>query len=194
MPISGNPTKIKAYVVKILAKGWLWYTFCMKEKLISLVVFSIAFAFVEATVVFYLREIFHYSDTYIQTEYKTILNLGVIAFILPDVPILNDTRINIAEIQREGTTIIMLLVIAFLSGAKWRERIGAFLIAFGVWDIFYYIFLKYLTGWPRTLFDIDVYFLIPVTWVGPVITPIVISTVLIILGLKLYTPSSPRNH
>lgn len=165
----------------------------MKEKLVALVIFSIAFAFVEATVVFYLREIFNYSDTYIQTNYKTLLNLGIIAFIIPNVPVLYDAQINIAELQREIATIIMLLSIAFLSASLWKQRIGAFLIAFGVWDIFYYIFLKYLTNWPKTLFDIDVYFLIPVTWVGPVITPIVISILLIILGLKLYKSPS-INH
>ncbi|MBI2028348.1 MAG: hypothetical protein HYT07_01940 [Candidatus Levybacteria bacterium] len=165
----------------------------MKARLISLIIFSIAFAFVEATVVFYLREIFHISNTYVQSNYKTLLNLGVIAFILPDIPILNDAKITAAELQREAATMIMLASLAFLSAEKWKQRLGAFLIAFGVWDIFYYIFLKYLTGWPKTLFDVDVYFLIPIAWVGPVITPIAISLLIIILGLKLYK-SPPDKH
>ncbi len=161
----------------------------MKEKLIALVLFSVGFAFVEAAVVVYLREIFNNSNTYIQTSYKTILNLGIIAFIIPDIPVLNDPKINFTELQREAATIVMLGSLAFISAQRWKQRIGAFLIAFGVWDIFYYIFLKYITNWPKTIFDIDVYFLIPVTWVGPVITPIVISILIIILGLKLYKPN-----
>jgi hypothetical protein len=33
----------------------------------------------------------------------------------------------------------------------------------------------------------DVFFLIPVTWIGPVITPIVLSIVIVVLGAKFYT-------
>jgi len=88
--------------------------------------------------------------------------------------------------QREAATIIMLLTVAYISATNWKQRIGAFLITFAFWDIFYYIFLKYLTGWPKSLFDIDVYFLIPVPWIGPVITPIIIFMILAIIGTKLY--------
>src|SRR6266850_628445 len=42
-------------------------------------------------------------------------------------------------------------------------------VAFGVWDIFYYVFLKLLTPWPRSLLDWDVLFLVPLPWWGPVL-------------------------
>lgn len=158
----------------------------MKAKLITLIVFGISFAFVEASVVFYLRQLFHYTSGYLQGNYKVLLNAGVVAFIWPSVPILNNAQIAIAEIQREFATIIMLLAISFLSSTKWKRRLGAFLIMFSFWDIFYYIFLKYLTGWPKSFFDIDVYFMIPVPWIGPAITPLIIFAILGTVGIKLY--------
>ena len=158
----------------------------MRKKLIGLIIFGIAFGFVEATVVFYLREIFHYTDNYLLSDYKVLFNTGIITFIWPKVPILNNTQINFAELQREIATIIMLLTVSYMSATKWKQRLGAFLITFAFWDIFYYVFLKYLTGWPKSLLDIDVYFLIPVPWIGPVITPIIISTILATIGTRLY--------
>ena len=62
------------------------------------------------------------------------------------------------EIAREAATVIMLGAIAWLAGHNLRARFGYFLIAFGVWDIFYYVFLAPLSGWPRSLLDWDVLF------------------------------------
>ena len=42
-------------------------------------------------------------------------------------------------------------------------------MAFGIWDIFYYVFLKIIYDWPKSLFDWDILFLIPLPWWGPVI-------------------------
>lgn len=158
----------------------------MKKKLFALIIFGIGFGFVEATIVFYLRQMFNYTDGYLHSSYNVILNTGIIAFIWPKAPILNNAQVTIAEVQREVATIIMLLSVAFLSASKWRQRFGAFLVTFAFWDIFYYIFLKYLTGWPKSFFDIDLYFMVPVPWIGPVIIPIIIFTILGIAGTILY--------
>ena len=48
-----------------------------------------------------------------------------------------------------------------LAGRTWRARIGYSVVAFGVWDIFYYVFLKMMCGWPHSLFDWDILFLLP---------------------------------
>ena len=37
---------------------------------------------------------------------------------------------------------------------------------------FYYLFLIPLTGWPKSLLDWDILFLLPVPWWGPVIAPV----------------------
>lgn len=164
----------------------------MLKKLIVLIIFGIAFGFVEASVVYYLRLLLHYGSGYMQDGYRVFLNLGIIAFVDPTSPILGIGGFDRVEIAREFSTIAMLAAIAFLAGKTVKERIGAFLISFAVWDIFYYVFLYLLAGWPKSLFDLDVYFLIPVTWVGPVITPIVISVILFIVGIMLYLKKSFR--
>jgi hypothetical protein len=56
------------------------------------------------------------------------------------------------------------------------------LIAFGVWDIFYYVWLNVFIGWPKNLLDPDLLFLIPLPWWGPVIAPILISLFMIAGG------------
>lgn len=158
----------------------------MKKKFAALVLFGIAFGFVEAAVVSYLRLLLNYNNSYLHNGYTVLLNLGFIAFVNPKSPLLHSLPINSTETVREFATIIMLLSISFLAGKTLKQRIAAFMIAFSTWDIFYYVFLNVITGWPKSLFDIDVYFLIPVTWVGPVITPVIISLLLFITGTILY--------
>src|SRR6185503_3994362 len=57
------------------------------------------------------------------------------------------------------------------------------LLAFGIWDIAYYIFLNPLTGWPKSLVSWDILFLIPLPWWGPVWAPVSIATLMIVFGL-----------
>jgi len=51
-----------------------------------------------------------------------------------------------------------------------------------VWDIFYYVFLKMMCGWPHSLLDWDVLFLLPLPWWGPVLAPVLISLLMILWG------------
>ena len=155
-------------------------------RLLIISVFAIAFALVEAVVVVYLRRFFGFDAGYLPPSPKIILNLGFIAFLSPETLILPDRFITQVELLREVSTIIILITIALLSAKKLKEGLGAFLIAFSIWDIFYYVFLRLFVGWPRSLFDIDLFFLIPVSWVGPVLTPLVIFTLLFLLGIYLY--------
>jgi membrane protein implicated in regulation of membrane protease activity len=53
---------------------------------------------------------------------------------------------------------------------------------FAIWDIFYYIFLWLLIGWPESFFTWDILFLLPVTWVGPVLAPVINSLTMIVLA------------
>ena len=87
-----------------------------------------------------------------------------------------------AELIREIATMVMLAAVGWLAGRNTRVRFGYFVLAFGVWDIGYYIFLKPLTGWPRTLLDWDVLFLIPLPWWGPVAAPCLIAALMIVFG------------
>lgn len=133
------------------------------KKLIWVMVFSVSMAFVEAAVVVYLRAIYYPEG-----------------FAFPLRPIA-DNMISI-ELLRELTTIFMLLSIAVLVGKRFWERFAYFLFCFGVWDIFYYVWLKALLNWPLSIFEWDILFLIPLPWIGPVIAPVSISLLMIIFG------------
>ena len=160
----------------------------MKKKLLALIFFGIAFGLLEAIVVFYIRTIAGQATEkhIVLTQYTTLLDLKFIAFIVFKHPIFVNNKIDTIEMFREFSTIVMLIAIAYIAGQTVKQRIGAFLIAFALWDIFYYVFLYFIVGWPTSLFDLDIYFLIPVPWIGPVITPIIISLLILISGIKLY--------
>ena len=154
--------------------------------LIALTIFGSAFGYVEATVVFYLRYLINFHTNYNVSNYKVLLNLGFITFISPVHSLLVNNRISTAEVFREAATIIMLIAISYLAGSNKKQRFGAFLVSFAAWDIMYYVFLKILDSWPNSLFTKDIFFLIPVPLLGPIITPIIISTIMFIVGCWLY--------
>ena len=128
------------------------------------VFYAVAMAWVEAAVVFYLRTMFNRIEPY-----------------QPD-PLPFSSGLAGAELVRELGTMIMLFTTGWLAGGNWRTRFGYMLIAFGVWDIFYYAFLKVMTGWPNSLLDWDILFLIPLPWWGPWLAPVLIATLMILFG------------
>jgi hypothetical protein len=89
------------------------------------------------------------------------------------------------EQAREIATLVMIGAVAWLAGRSVRGRIAAGLWIFGVWDILYYAFLRWLTGFPRGLGDLDVVFLVPIAWIVPVWVPLLVSTALIVVALRL---------
>ena len=134
--------------------------------LIIVTLFSIAMGYLESAVVVYMREILYPAG-----------------FDFPLAPIEPDLAIT--EIIREAATLIMLLAVGLVAGKTPTEKFAWFLYSFAVWDIFYYVFLKLLIGWPASLLTWDILFLIPVTWVGPVITPVIVSLTMILLAIVL---------
>lgn len=126
-------------------------------------IFALAFGFVEASVVVYLRQ------AYYPGGFAFPLKPGV----MPQVGV---------EIVRELATIVILVCLAIIAGRTRWQRLSYFLIAFGVWDIFYYVWLKVIVNWPASLLEWDVLFLIPLPWIGPVISPILVSLVMIAGG------------
>jgi hypothetical protein len=135
-------------------------------KMICLALFGVAFGYVEASVVVYLRELFYPQG------------FAFPLAVLPD-------RLIIVELFRELATFVMLLAVAAVLGERFWERFGYFIILFGIWDIFYYVWLKATIGWPATLLDWDILFLIPLPWIGPVIAPVLISALMIAIGLSI---------
>jgi len=137
-------------------------------------------------VVFYLRNLIHFHQNYSLSHYRVFLNLGFITFVSPSHSILLNRRVSDVEVARETCTIIMLACVSFLASKRTRQRVGAFLVGFATWDLTYYLFLRIIDDWPKSLFTRDVFFLIPVTWIGPVITPIIICLVMLAVGIRLF--------
>src|SRR5574338_278360 len=128
------------------------------------VAFAVAMAWLEAACVFYLR----------------LLVDRVQPYQLNPLPI-HDALGNV-ELWREAATLAMILAVGLLAGTTWRRRIGYAAIAFGAWDIFYYVFLRMISGWPQTLLDWDILFLLPVPWWGPVLAPVSIAVMMVAWG------------
>ncbi len=87
------------------------------------------------------------------------------------------------ELSREVATLVMLLCVGALAGRRLQDRAGYFVLAFGAWDIAYYGWLALFEGWPRSPFDWDVLFLLPLPWWGPVIAPAAIALMMCIGGV-----------
>ena len=138
--------------------------------LVVAALFGIAFGFVEASVVVYLRAAVGLFPGYGGTLADVArLSSGVYqnAQLLGDLP---ESLVTI-EVLREAETMIMLLTIAFLAARSFRERCALFLWSFAGWDIFYYVGLWLTVGWPPSLLTADVLFLIPVPWIVQVWFP-----------------------
>jgi hypothetical protein len=145
---------------KSLYKTFLWIT-----------LFAVAMAFLETSVVVYLRRLY----------YPEGFNFPLKIM---------DKDIAIVEIFREFATLIMLLGAGFFSGRSKTEKFGLFLYSFAIWDIFYYIFLKITLNWPQSLLTWDILFLIPTTWVGPVIAPVIVSLIMIVFAILISSYTS----
>ncbi len=138
----------------------------MKKTFFWITAFSIAMGYLETSVVVYLRIILYPEG-----------------FDFPLKPISND--IVVTELWREAATILMLVGAGIMAGRNSLEKFAYFLYSFAIWDIFYYVFLYVLLSWPESLMTWDVLFLIPVTWTGPVITPVIVSLLMIIMAVEL---------
>ncbi len=159
---------------------------------VALLAFGTGFGYVEAAVVTYLRRVIGYHAGYQVGAQKVYLDLGVISFVQPQHSVLVDPVLTQVEVAREAATILMLVAIGIVAAETWGRRLAAFFIAFTVWDLTYYLFLRVIDGWPTSLLDQDVFFLIPVTWVGPVATAVVASTVVLVVASWMYIAGGRR--
>jgi hypothetical protein len=83
-------------------------------------------------------------------------------------------------------TLVMIASVAAFGRPAWREGIARGLWIFGIWDLGYYAFLLWLTGFPSSLLDRDLVFLVPIVWVFPVWVPVLVSVVAILVALRLH--------
>jgi hypothetical protein len=128
--------------------------------------YAVAMAYVESAIVVYLRRLY----------YPKGFDFPLVII---DVPTL------LIEVGREAATIVMLATVGLAAGRTKVGKCAYFLYLFGVWDIFYYVWLKVFLDWPASLFTWDVLFLIPVPWVGPVLAPVTVALTMIGMALVL---------
>ncbi|NOX90321.1 MAG: hypothetical protein GXO77_15000 [Calditrichaeota bacterium] len=137
------------------------------KQLINYAVFGIAMAYFEASVVVYLR-LLYYPEGF--------------SFPLKIIPM----NVAVVELGRELSTLVMLWFAARLLRARFRERFIVFIFIFGVWDLFYYFWLKVLLNWPSAWLEWDILFLIPAPWVGPWLAPALVSVGFIAATILLW--------
>jgi hypothetical protein len=136
-------------------------------RLVVVAIFAVAFALVEAMVVYYLRKLFALNAAQAFTQ-------GHFHFPRAYLPY---------ERSREAATMVVLVTVALLAGRTVWQAIAYWLAAFGVWDIAYYGWLYVLLRWPSSPTTKDLLFLIPDEWWAPVWQPMAASAVMIAAAL-----------
>ena len=131
-----------------------------RGRLAGSIAFGATMGFFEAAVVVYLRRLWE---------------LGAIDVATAQV----SNRLVLTEVLREAASLAMIATVGILAGRRALDRLAHAAVIFGVWDILYYVYLSALIGWPASLLDWDVLFLIPKPWVGPVLAPVLVSVALI---------------
>jgi len=153
-----------------------------RGRLVALIVFAAAMGWLEGVVVVYIRTmlgIAHRPTFPPQSE--IMARMAALPWLIP------------TEQTREAATLIMLAAAAWLAGRGWRARAGAFLVAFGAWDMVYYVALYAMLRWPPSLATMDLLFLIPPGpwWYQPVWLPVAISCGMIAGGARLFLDAPP---
>ncbi|MFC2104630.1 hypothetical protein ACFLS4_04680 [Bacteroidota bacterium] len=150
-------------------------SFKKHQILIWITIFAFTMGIFEGSVVVYLRALY----------YPSGFNFPLTSM---------DNHIALTELIRELASLFMLLSVGIIAGKNFSQRFAWFIYSFAVWDIIYYLFLYLILGWPASLFTWDILFLLPVTWTGPVIAPIVISILMIIIALLIYHFNTKSNN
>jgi hypothetical protein len=149
----------------------------------GLLLFGLAFGYVEAAVVIYLDAIY----MPLRTQFYPALPRAELF------PLLSPEQLRVlgaehmtqlrTEIVREAATLLMMAGVALAIARNIREWVAVFVVSFGIWDVAFYLFLKLLSDWPASLLTWDLLFLVPAPWVGPVLAPVLVSVSMIVGGL-----------
>jgi hypothetical protein len=155
----------------------------LRRTIFGLVLFGIAFGYVEAAVVIYLRALYEplrqrLTPGRAAGDLFPLLDRDRMVAEAPETG-----RLLTVEVIREGATILMLAAAAMLVTGDRGLWLPAFAVAFGVWDVSFYLFLKLWINWPASLATWDLLFLLPVPWVAPVLAPVIVSFTIIACGV-----------
>ncbi len=182
----------KPFIVNLLIfiPALLFYIFrdkkieVSRKSLIILIIFGIGFGFVEAAGIIFLRGASNFLPGKQNLKIE-LMNLGIEndgqALLVKMMP----SKLYKVEFIREIATMMMLISISIAAGKTWNERFMYFFWIFAIWDISYYLFLRVIIGWPDSLLSYDFLFLVPIPWYGQVWYPILVSTLTILVIIKL---------
>jgi hypothetical protein len=141
--------------------------------LLWLAIYAVAMALVEAAIVVHLRHVY-YPENPLALFPLRLLSADDLAL----------------ELARELATVLMILAVALLAARGFMRWFAAFVYVFGLWDLFYYAWLKMYLGWPSQWLEWDILFLIPWPWFGPWLAPALIALLFTIWGG--WTLATPR--
>jgi hypothetical protein len=155
------------------------------RSIFNIILFGIAFGYLEAAVVVYLRAI--------GAPIRAAAGLPVQELF----PILRLDQLTPAtlslvkiELAREASTLMMIWAVSRTA----RNRLAAFVLAFGVWDLTFYLWLRVLIGWPSSLFSWDLLFLLPVPWAAPVLAPSIVAATMTAFGAYMLAREPRRTR
>ncbi len=144
----------------------------------AIVIWAVAFAYVESAIVEYLRALYYPLERGgFQFPVLTLERLQLMGE--------EHVRRLLIELGREIFTLIMLAAVGIAAADNRRQAWAHFMISFGVWDIFFYLWLKLFIDWPQALMTWDLLFLVPVPWVSPVLCPVLISIAMMTAGFSV---------
>lgn len=135
------------------------------RNLFWLTLFAVAMAYLEAAIVVYLRQAYYPEHVLVIFPPRMLFEVDMAV-----------------ELGREVATLVMILAVAGLVARRLVDVLAAFFYVFGIWDIFYYVWLKVTIGWPVSWSEWDVLFLIPWAWAGPWLTAAAIALLFVIWG------------
>src|SRR5579863_2933821 len=138
-----------------MSRSFSWFSF------LSLWLFAGCMGLMEAAVVVYLRALGDGGAGPVAQLHELVRAL--------------EPRLLFVERQRELSTLVMLLIPAYLFSERFTYRLLAYILSFGVWDLAYYLFLRGFLAWPANFFVLDVLFLIPKPWIAPALCPILVA-------------------
>jgi hypothetical protein len=161
-----------------LPEAWMEHRAFIRA-LAALLLFGVSFGYVEAAVVVYLGALYRplHQKLYPESGPHDLFPVIPPERLRAEQPEL--APYVVTELVREAATLLMLVAVGLAVARNGRQWLAAFAIAFGLWDIFYYVFLNVLVGWPDSLLAWDLLFLLPVPWAGPVLAPVLIALSLV---------------
>ena len=159
--------------------------FHLGRVLTALLLFGMAFGYVEAAVVVYLRALYEPMRQRLEPGRDPGQLFPLVRLDQLEAEGPQHVRRLMTELGREAATLVILAAAGLAVAHNVHQWLAVFMIGFGLWDIFYYVFLKLLLDWPASLFTWDILFLLPAPWVGPVLAPVLVSASMIAAGVTI---------